>query len=294
MRPFIYGARNGIHIIDLDQTAVLFKRAYDFVVRGRGSRWSRALRGHQAPGQPTSSAKRRRALASSSSRAAGSAARSPTSAPSRRASSAFASSTACTRTARLEPPKKEQIGLRREQERLEKYLGGIKMMNALPVGGLRDRSATTSTSPSRKRASSASRSSRSRTPTATPTSWTSSSPATTTPSARSSSSRASIADACIEGQQKRRAMQQGGGERSMQSGDSPSRSSQRNRRAAPWNRDGPAVERRAVAAVVVAPARSRCSRRPRREASAGNLAELREDRNRTMAEHFTAGGQGAP
>ena len=30
MRPFIYGARNGIHIIDLDQTARMFKRAYDF------------------------------------------------------------------------------------------------------------------------------------------------------------------------------------------------------------------------------------------------------------------------
>jgi small subunit ribosomal protein S2 len=32
MRPFIYGARNGIHIIDLDQTTKLFKKAYDFVV----------------------------------------------------------------------------------------------------------------------------------------------------------------------------------------------------------------------------------------------------------------------
>ncbi len=31
MRPFIYGARNGIHIIDLDQTARLFTRAYTFV-----------------------------------------------------------------------------------------------------------------------------------------------------------------------------------------------------------------------------------------------------------------------
>ncbi|MFO0680138.1 MAG: 30S ribosomal protein S2 [Polyangiaceae bacterium] len=31
MRPFIYGARNGIHIIDLDQTARLFTRAYNFV-----------------------------------------------------------------------------------------------------------------------------------------------------------------------------------------------------------------------------------------------------------------------
>src|SRR5262245_65075357 len=31
MRPFIYGARNGIHIIDLDQTARLFSRAFHFV-----------------------------------------------------------------------------------------------------------------------------------------------------------------------------------------------------------------------------------------------------------------------
>ncbi len=32
MRPFIYGARNGIHIIDLDQTVRLFKRAHDYIV----------------------------------------------------------------------------------------------------------------------------------------------------------------------------------------------------------------------------------------------------------------------
>jgi small subunit ribosomal protein S2 len=31
MRPFIYGARNGVHIIDLDQTARLFSRAYHFL-----------------------------------------------------------------------------------------------------------------------------------------------------------------------------------------------------------------------------------------------------------------------
>src|SRR5690606_8717174 len=38
MRPYIYGARNGIHIVDLDQTAVLFRRAFDFVTEavGRG------------------------------------------------------------------------------------------------------------------------------------------------------------------------------------------------------------------------------------------------------------------
>jgi small subunit ribosomal protein S2 len=38
MRPFIYGSRNSIHIVDLDQTVRLFKRAYDFIVDavGRG------------------------------------------------------------------------------------------------------------------------------------------------------------------------------------------------------------------------------------------------------------------
>ncbi|NUP12226.1 MAG: 30S ribosomal protein S2 [Polyangiaceae bacterium] len=36
MRPYIYGARNGIHIVDLDQTVRLFKRAYDFIVDATG------------------------------------------------------------------------------------------------------------------------------------------------------------------------------------------------------------------------------------------------------------------
>ncbi len=31
MKPYIFGARNGIHIIDLQQTTVLFKKAYEFV-----------------------------------------------------------------------------------------------------------------------------------------------------------------------------------------------------------------------------------------------------------------------
>ena len=31
MKPYIYGARNGIHIIDLQQTAALFRRAYAFI-----------------------------------------------------------------------------------------------------------------------------------------------------------------------------------------------------------------------------------------------------------------------
>ncbi len=62
-----------------------------------------------------------------------------------------------------------------------------------------------STSRSTRRAGSASRSSPSSTPTAIPTGSTSSSRATTTPSARSSSSPAKIADACIEGTARYRA-----------------------------------------------------------------------------------------
>ena len=30
MRPYLYGARNGIHIIDLDQSVQLFRRAFAF------------------------------------------------------------------------------------------------------------------------------------------------------------------------------------------------------------------------------------------------------------------------
>jgi small subunit ribosomal protein S2 len=38
MRPYIYGARNGVHIVDLDQSARLLKRAFGFIVDtvGRG------------------------------------------------------------------------------------------------------------------------------------------------------------------------------------------------------------------------------------------------------------------
>ena len=33
MKPYIFGARNGIHIIDLQKTVRLFRTAYDFVVK---------------------------------------------------------------------------------------------------------------------------------------------------------------------------------------------------------------------------------------------------------------------
>ena len=33
MKPYIFGSRNGIHIIDLQRTVKLFAKAYDFIVR---------------------------------------------------------------------------------------------------------------------------------------------------------------------------------------------------------------------------------------------------------------------
>lgn len=40
MKPYIFGARNGIYIIDLQQTVLMWRRAYDFVVDlvGRGEK----------------------------------------------------------------------------------------------------------------------------------------------------------------------------------------------------------------------------------------------------------------
>ncbi len=50
MKPYIFGARNGIHIIDLSQTVPLFARALDFVAADRAFGRQGAVRRHQAPG----------------------------------------------------------------------------------------------------------------------------------------------------------------------------------------------------------------------------------------------------
>ena len=50
MAPFIYGARNNIHIIDLTQTVPLLHQALVKVSRHGGQRRPRAVRRHQAAG----------------------------------------------------------------------------------------------------------------------------------------------------------------------------------------------------------------------------------------------------
>jgi small subunit ribosomal protein S2 len=132
MRQYIYGARNGIHIIDLDQTTRLFTRAYNFIsdVVGKG-------------GHVLFVGTKRQAQEIVQEEAA-------------RAGMHFVTNrwlggtltnfrTIRTGIARLRDiekmkedgtyenlPKKETLMLEKERIRLEEYIGGIKNMNGLP------------------------------------------------------------------------------------------------------------------------------------------------------------------
>ena len=71
MKPYIFGARNGIHIIDLSQTVPLFARALDFIQQTARSGGKVLFVGTK---RRTRSAKPRSLRASTSSTIAGSAA----------------------------------------------------------------------------------------------------------------------------------------------------------------------------------------------------------------------------
>lgn len=132
MRQYIYGARNGIHIIDLDQTTRLFTRAYNFIsdVVGKG-------------GHVLFVGTKRQAQEIVQEEAA-------------RAGMHFVTNrwlggtltnfrtirTGISRLRDIEKmkedgtyenlPKKETLMLEKERIRLEEYIGGIKNMNGLP------------------------------------------------------------------------------------------------------------------------------------------------------------------
>jgi hypothetical protein len=80
MKPYIFGARNGVHILDLSQTVPLFARALDFVSQtvARGGKVLFVGTKRQAQGRLP---KLRAPLASISSTTAGWAACSPTGRP---------------------------------------------------------------------------------------------------------------------------------------------------------------------------------------------------------------------
>jgi len=133
MRPYIYGARNGIHIIDLDQTAVLFRRAYDFVTEAvaRGGHVLFVGTKRQAVEVIREEATRCGQFHVTGRWLGGTLTNFRT------------VKGAIERLRELERMfddgsaeqlyKKEQLRMRREQERLEKFIGGIKMMNTLPA-----------------------------------------------------------------------------------------------------------------------------------------------------------------
>jgi small subunit ribosomal protein S2 len=133
MRPFIFGARNGIHIIDLDQTAVLFRRAYDYVVEAvaRGGHVLFVGTKRQAVDVIREEAERSGQFYVTGRWLGGTLTNFRTVKGAlerlRELERMFDDGTA---EALL---KKEQMRLRREHERLEKFIGGIKMMNTIPA-----------------------------------------------------------------------------------------------------------------------------------------------------------------
>ena len=132
MRPYIYGARNGIHIIDLDQTAELFKRAYAFIADtvGRGGHVLFVGTKRQAAEVVREEAERAGQYFATGRWLGGTLTNYRT------------MKGGIDRLRNIEQQiedgtidslrKKEALSIRREGEKLEKYLGGIKMMNGLP------------------------------------------------------------------------------------------------------------------------------------------------------------------
>ncbi len=132
MRPYIYGARNGIHIIDLDQTAELFKRAYAFIsdTVGRGGHVLFVGTKRQAAEIVREEAERARQFYVTGRWLGGTLTNFRT------------MKSGIDRLRNIEQQvedgsinllrKKEALSIRREAEKLEKYLGGIKLMNGLP------------------------------------------------------------------------------------------------------------------------------------------------------------------
>ncbi|MCG8555254.1 MAG: 30S ribosomal protein S2 [Proteobacteria bacterium] len=133
MRPFIFGARNGIHIIDLDQTVRLFRRAYDSVCDSvsRGGDVLFVGTKRQAQEVILEEAARAGQFHVTGRWLGGTLTNFRTM---KISIERLRSLERMEEDGTLETlPKKEVLGLRRERERLEKFLGGIKSMNAPPA-----------------------------------------------------------------------------------------------------------------------------------------------------------------
>ncbi len=133
MRPYIYGARNGIHIVDLQQTAELFRRAYQFVVEqvARGGHIMFVGTKRQAQEIIVEEATRCGMFYVTNRWLGG------TLTNFRTIKGALDRMRHIERMAEdgtfERMTKKEVLQIRREQDRLEKHVGGIKNMNTLPA-----------------------------------------------------------------------------------------------------------------------------------------------------------------
>ncbi|MFO0607626.1 MAG: 30S ribosomal protein S2 [Polyangiales bacterium] len=132
MRQYIYGARNGIHIVDLDQTAKLFTRAYNFIsdMVGKGGHVLFVGTKRQAQ-EIVQEEALRSAMHFVTNRWLGGT-----------LTNFRTIRTGIERLRELEKmkedggydarPKKEVLKLEKERVRLEEYIGGLKNMNGLP------------------------------------------------------------------------------------------------------------------------------------------------------------------
>jgi small subunit ribosomal protein S2 len=133
MRPFIYGARGGIHIIDLDQTVSLFRRAFDFVSQAvaRGGHVLFVGTKRQAQDIVVEEARRCEMYFVTNRWLGGTLTNFRT----------IKGGLERLRTLErmrdegtyVQLPKKEVVRLEKERERLEKFLGGLKGMGTLPA-----------------------------------------------------------------------------------------------------------------------------------------------------------------
>ena len=132
MRPYIYGARNGIHIVDLDQTAQLFRKAFHFVsdAVARGGHVLFVGTKRQAADVVYEEATRAGQFYVTGRWLGGTLTNFRT---------VKSSIDRLRDLERMEEDgtldsftKKEALSLRREKEKLNKFFGGIKLMNALP------------------------------------------------------------------------------------------------------------------------------------------------------------------
>ncbi|MEM9695002.1 MAG: 30S ribosomal protein S2 [Myxococcota bacterium] len=132
MRPYIYGARSGIHIIDLDQTVSLFQRAYDFVSASvaRGGHVLFVGTKRQAQDVIAEEAARAKMYYITNRWLGG------TLTNFRTIKQGLERLRTLERMkeegVHAQLPKKEVVGLEKERERLEKFLGGLKGMGHLP------------------------------------------------------------------------------------------------------------------------------------------------------------------